>query len=198
MKYFFKIFLILNLIWGSSCQNEPVEPDLKATAAPAYFNLSAFISEQAELLQASQVKVKKTITALPDSPETKVLQNINWEQELETFTQADINKPALRAAYDVTTSPTTNGQTKTIYRQRAGYRDTPVEYLEVITSADKQVVAVTGRHRENNYLVKSGKNFSLRCAPVNGKNRIVAYRISGTQKTIFFDPLQYTVQGDIQ
>jgi hypothetical protein len=198
LKYFFKFFLILNLIWLSSCQNDSAKPNQKAIASPAYFNLSEFISGQIKQLQAVPTEVEKTITTPPDAPETKMLHTINWEQELETFTQADINKPALRAAYAVTTTAEANGETKTIYRKRAGYRDTPVEYLEITTSADKQVVEIIGRHQDNNYLVKSAKNFSLQCALVNGQNRIIAYQISGTQKTIFFDPFQYQVQSKIR
>jgi len=198
LKYFFKFFLILTLIWASSCQNESAKPNQKATASPAYFNLSEFISGQIKQLQATKPQVEKTIITPPDAPETKVLRAVNWEQELETFTQADINKPALWAAYAITVIPESNGQIKTIYRKRPGYRDTPVEYLEITTSADKQVVAITGRHRDNNYLVKSAKDFSLQCAPVNGQNRITAYQINGSQKTVFFNPLQYQVQGKIQ
>ena len=169
-----------------------------AAASLAYFNLSEFISGQIKQLQAANPQIEKTIITQPDPPETKLLHSINWEQELETFIQADINKPALRAAYAVTITPGANGQTKTIYRKRSGYRDAPVEYLEITTSADKQVVAITGRHRDNNYLVKSAKDFSLQCAPVNGQNRIVAYEISGAQKTVFFDPLQFNVQSKIR
>ena len=175
-----------------------MKPARVATASPAYFNLGAFTTEQIKLLQSAPVTVEKTIITPPDSPETKILRTINWEHELESFIQADINKPALRAAYAVTTTPEANGQTKIIYRKRPGYRDTPVEYLEITTSADKHVVAITGRHRDNNYLVKSAKNFSLQCAPVNGQNRITAYQISGTQKTVFFNPFQYQVQSKIQ
>ncbi|RDC65770.1 hypothetical protein [Adhaeribacter pallidiroseus] len=198
MRYFFKFFLILSLTWFSSCQNESVKPNPKAIASPAYFNLSQFISGQVKQLQSAPIAVEKTFVTPPDAPEIKVLRTINWEHELETFTQADINKPALRAAYAITTTPEANGRIKTIYRKRPGYRDAPVEYLEVTTSADKQVVAIKGRHRDDNYLVKSTKDFSLQCEPVNGQNQIISYQISGTQKTVFLRPLEYRIKGIIQ
>lgn len=191
-------YLLIWLGWLSSCNQQPVTPArVQATSLP-YFNLSAFISGQVKQLRAARVSVEKTVITETGNPETKVLPQINWAQELETFTQADINKPALRAAYTITKATTPDGQNKTTYRKRPGYRDAPVEYLEVSISSGQQVKQITGRYREDNYLVSSAKDFSLICAPVNGQNRVVAYQVSGAQKTVFFDSLHYQVQGRVR
>ncbi|MDQ3292465.1 MAG: hypothetical protein M3Q05_14355, partial [Bacteroidota bacterium] len=182
----------------SSCNNHPTTPTRSSVVASPYFNLGGFISGQIKQLQARQVEVEKTVTTLPNPPETKVLSKVNWAHELETFTQADINKPALRAAYETSKTITPDGQTKTVYRKLPGYRDAPIEYLEVSVSPTKQVTQIAGHYREDNYLVSSSKNFSLSCAPVNGQNQITAYQISGTQKTIFFNPLRYQVQAKVR
>ncbi|PSR55215.1 hypothetical protein AHMF7605_17725 [Adhaeribacter arboris] len=160
--------------------------------------MSEFISGQIKQLQATHAKVEKTVTTKPGAPETKVLPDVDWTQELETFNQADINKPALRAAYEITKSTTPDNQIKTTYRKRPGYRDATVEYLEVSVSPEQQVTQIIGKYREDNYLVSSAKDFSLTCAPVNGQNQIMTYQINGTQKTIFFAPLHYQVQAKIR
>ncbi len=182
----------------SSCNDQAAGPGRGPANPTSYFNLSAFIAEQVKQLQTARVVVEKTVANPPDAPEIKVLRTINWAQELETFTQADINKPALRAAYAVNTANTADGQIKTTYRKKPGNRDASIEYLEVTISPANQVSQIAGRYREDNYLVASAKSFSLRCAPVNGQNRIITYEISGTQKTVFFDPLRYSVQSKIR
>ncbi len=101
----------------SGCNNRPAPAVSPTVAASAYFNLTGFVQKQVQQLTAAQPAVEKTVLSGPSTPETKVLNNINWNQELETFTQADINKPALRAAYTVTTATTASGQTQTTYRR---------------------------------------------------------------------------------
>ncbi|MDQ4141918.1 MAG: hypothetical protein M3142_15530, partial [Bacteroidota bacterium] len=146
----------------------------------------------------TRAQVEKTVTTQEGSPETKVLPQVNWVRELETFNQADINKPALRAAYEISKTTAPDGQVKTTYRKLPGYRDATIEYLEVSVSPEQEITQITGKYREDNYLVSSAKDFSLTCALVNGQNRIVTYQISGAQKTIFFDPLRYQVQAKVQ
>ncbi len=182
----------------NSCNQPSATPAQVPAAALPYFNLNGFIADQIKQLQTAHVSVEKTVITESGSPETKVLPQVNWTQELETFTQADINKPALQAAYTITKAATPDGQTKTTYRKRPGYRDAPIEYLEVSISSGQQVKQITGRFREDNYLVSSAKDFSLTCDLVNSQNRVVTYQVSGTQKTVFFDSLHYRVQGKVQ
>jgi hypothetical protein len=181
----------------SGCNNRPA-PAASATIAASYFNLTGFVQEQVQQLTAMHPTVEKTVMFASGTPETKVISNINWNQELETFTQADINKPALRAAYAVTTATTPNGQTQTTYRRRPGNHDSPVEYLQVTTTPNQQVTQITGRQSDTNYFVDSFKEFTLTCVPANGQTRLRNYSVSGTQKTIFFPELRYRVQGQVQ
>ncbi|QMU30979.1 hypothetical protein [Adhaeribacter radiodurans] len=198
MIRYLKYSLLIGAGWLISCNNQSAAPARSTTVAAPYFNLNEFIAGQVKQLETTRAQVEKKVSTQPGSPETTLLPQVNWARELETFSQADINKPALRAAYDISKLTTSDGQSKTTYRKRAGYRDATVEYLEVSLSPEQRVIQISGKYREDNYLVSSAKDFSLTCAPVNGKNQIATYQISGTQKTIFFDPLRYQVQATIR
>ena len=190
----FFCFLLATLAGLSSCSDRPTPPVQPPATTSVYFDLSGFIQQQARQLNTTRPTIEKTVTTRPGAAETTRQRPPDWDRELETFTQADLNKPALRAAYQITTTTTADGRTKTTYRQRPGYRDTPVEYLEIITAPDQRVSQISGRQTSRNALVQAGKTFSLTCAPVNGQNRLIYYRVNGTQKTVFFAALRYDVQ----
>ena len=185
------------LVALNGCNNRSAPPAKQPLVASSYFNLSGFVQQQVQQLTAAHPAVRKTVTTASGTPETKVFADLNWNQELETFTQADINKPALRAAYTVTKATLPDGHTQTTYRKRSGYHDTPVEYLQITTNPQQQVTQIIGRQTDRNSFVDSFKEFSLTCTPAQGQTRLRTYAVSGVQKTIFFPEMRYRVQGQV-
>ena len=95
MRFFYPVFFLLLFI-SSSCTN-PTQQD----QPNVYYDVLRFVKQQIVELSAQKPLVNKAISL----NKTRSQQNtraINWSRELELFTQADINKPALRSSYQIT------------------------------------------------------------------------------------------------
>lgn len=91
MSNFFKLLIVLFLF--SSCSSKP---DEHAQQQKYFFDLAGYFKQQATALNGKQVF--KTV-GKNKSTETKTVQIKNWEQELQLFTECDINKPAWKDSY---------------------------------------------------------------------------------------------------
>lgn len=90
MRYNFIFFLLIL----SAC-NQPKERELKT-----YIDLKGYFDTEARRLTKSNPLVKKTV-ARNDATETRSLNDINWKTELSLFAESDINKPAWKDSYKV-------------------------------------------------------------------------------------------------
>lgn len=90
IKFFTLIFTVLLFSSCSSANDEPAQKHLY------FFDLAGYFKQQASSLKDK--KIVKTVTKNADS-ETKRLVIENWQQELQLFTDADINKPAWKNSY---------------------------------------------------------------------------------------------------
>ncbi|MFK8164575.1 MAG: hypothetical protein AB8H12_19170 [Lewinella sp.] len=79
-----------------------------------FFDLSGYITSEAERLQAIGMKVEKTIT-LNGTTETKQLDDINFGNDLRLFREADINRPAWIEKYATDQQTLSGSHLITIY-----------------------------------------------------------------------------------
>jgi hypothetical protein len=95
---------------------------------PAYFNLKGYFTAEAKKLSARKTPITKSVT-YNGQPEQKQVLIKNWARELSLFTESDVNKPAWRSSYKVTsnadstviTAVDTNLRTRSItITQKAG------------------------------------------------------------------------------
>ena len=155
------------------------------------------MQKQADLLAKEKPAVTKTVTENGVNAETKKVTGMDWQQELETFRELDINKPAFRNAYTSTRqqNPAT-GITTLTYRKKPGF-DGNVQYLVIATDASGQVVSIRGLQETRNALLLSRRELQLRCHTKNGLNRVISYTIKGLQKPVIFETLRYAVFTEI-
>lgn len=78
------------LLLFAACTPEQPAGDLDTSP---FYDLSGYISGEAERLETAHTRVAKTIT-LNGQTETKTLDSINFSNDLRLFREADINKPA--------------------------------------------------------------------------------------------------------
>lgn len=110
MKLFFRnnylnLLIIISLsISLNACQNEP--PQYKGQKT-TFFDLKGYFKTEIDRLKQDIKKVKKTVT-LNGKSEEKVLENLNFEEELAPFIASDINRPAWSDYYMVKTTPLGN------------------------------------------------------------------------------------------
>ena len=79
------------------------KPDIKQTGAvQKYFDLAGYFKADTARLKKLNPQVDKTVTHNGVS-ENKTVQITNWGQELNHFIQSDINRPAWKNSYSITT-----------------------------------------------------------------------------------------------
>ncbi len=123
----FKLSILLFLF--SSCSSSP---DEQAPKQNYFFDIAGYFKQQAATLANKQVV--KTVSKNKDA-ESKTLVIENWDQELQLFTECDINKAAWKDSYqkDSTTNVVTYSATdpelrvKSIKINFAGDRPAKIE-----------------------------------------------------------------------
>ena len=90
---FFPILLVCLLF--TACDN-PAKQD----QALVYYDVAGFINNQISDLSARHPAVQKTVS-VDNKRSQQTTADINWSRELGLFSQADINKPALRNSYQI-------------------------------------------------------------------------------------------------
>ncbi|MGV3587740.1 MAG: hypothetical protein ACO1OF_12100 [Adhaeribacter sp.] len=185
-------FLITTLYLGACGEKKSSEAPVQSTAGQ-YFDVVGFVEAQTTLLEKEKPGAVKTVSENQKTTESKKVQNLDWEKDLETFRELDINKPAFRNAYASTQQqdPAT-GNTTILYRKKPGY-DGTVQYLSVTTNTSGQVLGVRGLQESENILLKSRRELKLQCDTKNGTARVISYTIQGFQKPIIFEALYYTI-----
>ena len=88
-----KILPIL-AIFLSACQT----PDKSIKEEAAYPDITAFFKAEIKRLTKDKPTISKEVH-LNKNQETKLTNQINWEEELSIFLASDINKPAFRGLY---------------------------------------------------------------------------------------------------
>lgn len=80
------------------------KPEIKETGAELkYFDLKGYFKQEAGRLEKLNPEVNKSV-AHNGTSEAKKVHITAWGQELNLFTESDINKPAWRSSYSVKTN----------------------------------------------------------------------------------------------
>jgi hypothetical protein len=169
MKYNLFLFLLI----FSACS---VPPEKEVNS---YEDIRGFFAAEAIRLGKADPEVKKTV-ARNDSTETRAVRNINWETELSLFTESDINKPAWRDSYQVSSQ----GGNITYLAT-----DTTLKTREIQIQKDPQgrIRRISIRNQTNNMLYSSSEQ--LMYVPDS------VYQISKRQHVILVGNNRYLVKG---
>lgn len=123
----------------------------------------------------------------------KQVRDINWERELELFRQADINKPAYRNSYRISTANPLLLQ----YSLKEGEK-LPVRSLTVaLDSIHRQPIRIEAVLVTDNPLYQSERHLLLESGPDGNRHQLKHYRIDGFQQLTFFDRNNFYVEGKL-
>jgi len=181
-------WLALGALLLTACGSEDASVrTAPANRKPNYFDVKGFLDKQVAELNRRQPAAEKQVRLRDGKLETTRVAKIDWAKELQIFYQADINKPALRGAYQVKQQNLPAGP-RTIY-QANGTAKTPVTTLSIATTASNpQLLAAT--IKQDNALFYSEKKLQL--AVRDGQ--IADYQVEGVQKLVMFDTVRYSVR----
>lgn len=189
-------YIYLSLLSGlcifflNACGENASEQARQVSTTDQYFDVAGFIKEQIILLNKENPAAVKTVTENNSQAETKQLQSLDWQDELESFTELDINKPAFQQAYTSRQQQDANGLTTITYTRKPG-ADGNIEYLTVSTDANGQVKYLRGVQKSKNILIQTYRELNMQCYTKNGSTRVSSYSIQGLQKPIILKGLRY-------
>ncbi|MVM40347.1 hypothetical protein GO730_26330 [Spirosoma sp. HMF3257] len=188
MRFVSSFFLLFTLVI-SSCTDSAQQ-----TQPNVYFDVLSFVKQQISDLSAQKPLVSKVV-AINDTRSQQAIRDINWSHELELFTQADINKPALRSSYEITRPDSATFQ----YTLKNSEDRLPVRSLRVqvdsLTHQPRRIEAVL---QTRNPLYSSERMLLLESGSIGGKWRVQHYKLSGYQKLPYFDKNEFLVEGRVQ
>ncbi|WP_125185435.1 hypothetical protein [Botryobacter ruber] len=172
---------------------EKPAPPTSARAAASY-NLTDWLQQQTQQLQATQPMVLKSVKTAGKPAETIETSQVNWENELAAFQAVDLSRPALNDLYTESRKTLENGNTEITFT-KSEVAATPVQTLQLQVTPSGQLQRLEARVLEKNMLFYSRRNMLLLTNPANGN--LASYRIEGVQKLILGDSLHYYVDANL-
>jgi hypothetical protein len=174
------VYVLCLLIGFSACQSGSAKMEVKK-----YYDLKGLIERQVEALKSEKPKVQKNIS-VNENTENQTIDSLDWSQELDFFTQADLNKPAFVSSYRTDSS---SMGVKYFLKET---ETLPVKSLEV-NRIGENGVEIRAFVSNNNYLYDTEKNLKLSIK--NGQ--LIDYQIDGFQKVVFGEKKMFKVTGTV-
>jgi len=189
MRFVYPVCFLFALII-SGCQNAPPQ-----NQPNVYYDVAGYVKRQIADLSSRKPLVSKTalINAKTSRQDSR---DVNWSRELELFTQADINKPALRSSYQIIRPDSLTYQyTLKKSEERLTVRSLRVQ-LDVATRQPRRIEAVL---QTDNALYASERHVLLE-SELAGRNRwqVRHYKLSGFQKLPYFERNNFAVEGVVK
>ncbi|MDX5423350.1 MAG: hypothetical protein LPK07_06615 [Hymenobacteraceae bacterium] len=191
MARFNPLFLLGLLLATAACERPA--PPTSAKAETSY-NLTAYLQEQKQRLQAERPMVLKSVQTGDQPTETIETDAVNWEDELAVFEEADLNRPALQEYYTKQEQALEDGSTAITYHRRED-AEPMVQHLQLILGPDQKLKQLDALLQDKNWLFYTRRNIQLLADPATGN--LSGYNVQGVQKLIFGDSLHYKVDANL-
>lgn len=168
----FALFCVLAMFASCNLKSND-QPDTQA-----YFNLSDYFKNEVARLSKNNPSIVKTVL-VNGKAEKKTVQITNWQQELSSFIEADINKASWKGSFLLTKSDTSE-----IYTSQSD--KIPVKKLIIVKANDKVksvkifLANENSLYTSNDSLVYNSDDF---------------YEIVKTQKIKLMDSKRYVIHG---
>jgi hypothetical protein len=174
----------------SSC----IKEEKSGIINPLYFDVSGMIDKQITQLKSHQSNLKKVLR-IEESVESKVINNVNWNQELEVFKTIDINSPVLRETFNVDTS-IHNNQKKVVYQPKESTVKGVSNLVLTLDSANN-LRELTAIFKTDNILYSSEKDFHLAFESEKKSLILKSYRIDTKERLLFRKSCGNTIKGEV-
>lgn len=187
MKY---VFLWLAALFTVACSTDAAQ----RTEKPVYFDVAGYVKGQINALSKQKPGVAKR-TQMGDKVEQQTTRVINWSRELELFTQADINKPALRNSYTIARPDSLTYR----YTLKPNEKNLTVRSLTVkLDSATHQPRRIDAVLATENPLYTSERKIFMESGPRTGSGwGVTHYQLQGFQHLSISDKNTFDVEGTV-
>ena len=185
-------FLLVLLLATTTACERPTPPT--TAEAEASYDLTTYLQQEIARLQAEQPMVLKSVTTEGIETETIETSEVDWEDELAVFEQADLNRPALQEYYTKQEQVLDNGSIVVEYN-RVEDAEPLVHYLRLELTPDRRLKQLNALIQDENVLFYSRRNVQMSADPASGN--ISGYKVEGVQKLILSDSLHYRVDANL-
>ncbi|MCX2740632.1 hypothetical protein [Pontibacter anaerobius] len=189
----YKLLFFVGLLLATVACERPAPPATDE-ARRAAFNLTAYLQEQRQRLETQQPMVLKSVAAQGKEPEVVETPDIDWEDELAVFEQADLSRPSLQEFYTRQEQVLEDGSVAIEFTKLED-AEPQVHYLRLVLSPAGKLKHLNARLQDKNIIFFSRRAVELSTDPQSGN--ISSYHVEGVQKMIFGDSLRYEVQANL-
>ncbi len=190
MKYHRFSWLLGLLFVFSACQEQ-----IKEKPINTYYDVETLINNQINNLRDRDPQLAKTISIDGEvERDTVNFDSLGWTNELEIFMLANINKPNLRDQYKASEKVLDGLK---IWSYNAEEQSLGIEFLKVYFGSDSTLTKLEARYNENNALYSSERDLQMDFENIAGESRLSKYKISGKQKMIMKDAVEFSIESSI-
>lgn len=188
------IFVVIILLVMVSCQ---MKPDKNVSL---YFDTDSLMQEQKKLLYERKAQISKKASVKGQTSKGLVKPDSiqAWDQEFQFLEKININKPALRGAYEVKeyNDPSSNLKVREYSGTKEGL-EVPFLKLYYLNTPDNLRV-IEAEYVEDNPIYHSRRKLKFFFDDFTGTSLIHKYAITGSQKMILKDSVRFEVKGEIE
>lgn len=179
-KIYLLVLAIVMLISCNIKNSNQVQQKVKP-----YFDVESFVKKQIDLLSKKNAVISKEVV-LNGQTETKTIENINWEKELQLFLEVDINKPVLVGSYEIIKE-----QDKTIYKAK---EETLKIQQIIIQKSGENIKNLEIFVKEENALFHFSKKLTM---VMNASNTIEQIHIEGVKDVSMMKEVHFVIHEKI-
>jgi hypothetical protein len=161
----------------------------------AYFDFDSLINMQvAELVKIQSTIRKKSIINEKEDNSSFVPDSLKLANELDVFRQVDIiNKPLYRNAYEIKDGEK-DTKSNLLIRSYTAKVPSPVPFVRFYyQSSSRDIKKIESVFHEENTLYDTRRNLLLEFDDSSGSLLLKGYQLSGTQKMILNDTVNFSV-----
>lgn len=185
--------ILLIVVTLSSCETK--RSDIKY-----YYALDSVLNEQVQYLTQSRAALSKKASIDGKEERTSFVpkDTTRWKYEFDVFAGlSDINKPANVGKYRTVPGIKDVNSNLLIYTIEST-EQLPVVFLKVYYLDNlANIRRIEGLYREESSLLKSSRHLSMEFQNINNKIVLTSYSITGGQKMLLGDSVQFSVNGMI-
>jgi len=185
------VFLIFSLVFFHSACNRSNQQYEKP-----YFDFDSLINVQVTgLLNARTTIDKKSRINSTEDDASFVPDSLSLANELDVFRQLDlINKPLFRNAYEIKDGEK-DTRSNLLIRTYTAKSPSPVPYVKFYyRSSPRDLKKIESVYHEENTLYATRRNLLLEFDDISGTLLLSGYQLSGTQKMILNDTVNFSVK----
>lgn len=162
-----------------------------------YFDFDSLINAQHAALLQQPVALSKTVVLDGKQDQSSFpLDSARLAHELDVFRQLDlINKPLYAKAYQISDGEKDRRSNLTI-RKYTARNPAPIPGVTFYyQDRFDQLRKIESDYNENNTLYSTHRKLVLEFDNSSGKFLLTRYRLTGSQKMVLSDSVQYTIEG---